>query len=312
MASLRFGWHVPSFPVDGSSGKQFVEQIVSTLHRVQDRFDSIWVDDHFVPWAKWQSVDTPYIECVTTMAYLAGMFPKLKIGASVLCQSYRNPALVAKMGANLQLFTGGRYIFGVGAGWAEDEYAQYNYEFPRPAVRIAQLEEAVQITRLLWTQTPATFEGKYYSIHEAYCEPKPDPVPPILIGGGGEQLTLRVVAKYADMWNIPGGDFENYKRKLGILREHCAAIGRDFDSITKTWSCEAVAVAPTEAEAKRIGETTPYRNHPIVGTPEQVADSLQRFVDIGVEYIIVRVADWPQQEGIDLFTNEVIPRLQAR
>jgi alkanesulfonate monooxygenase SsuD/methylene tetrahydromethanopterin reductase-like flavin-dependent oxidoreductase (luciferase family) len=310
MAELQYGWHAPSFPVDGSNGPQFVDQIMQVLARVEDRYDSVWVDDHFVPWAKWQAVDTPYVECMTTVSFLAGAFRKIRFGTSVLCQSYRNPALAAKMAANLQLFSGGRLIFGIGAGWLESEYHAYGYEFPTPAVRIAQLAEAIEITRKLWRERPASFSGKYYQIQDAYCEPQPDPVPPILIGGGGEQLTLKVVAQHADWWNLPGGTLDNYAHKLDVLRRHCDNVGRDFDTILKTWSAESVAVAESEAEAKRISASSPYQNGPIVGTPEQVADQLRPFVNLGVRYLMLRFVDFPSHQGVELFADAVMPLLK--
>ncbi|MBI1877404.1 MAG: LLM class flavin-dependent oxidoreductase [Chloroflexi bacterium] len=312
MSKLKFGWHMPSFPVDGSSGPAFVEQIHHTLKHIHPHFDSIWVDDHLMPWAEWQSNDTPYLECLTTIAYFAAAYPTLKFGASVLCQSYRNPGLLAKMAANLQLITGGRFLFGIGAGWMEEEYQAYNYDFPKPSVRLAQLEETIQIVKKLWAESPTSFEGAYYRLENAYCEPRPDPIPPLLIGGGGEQLTLRLVAKYADWWNIPGGTYDNYVHKLDVLRQHCAVVGRNYDDIVKTWSAEAIAVAETEAEAQRIAAASPYSdNSTIAGTPAQVAEQLQAFVDLGVEYLIVRVVDFPNPTGIELFAQEVAPRLTA-
>jgi alkanesulfonate monooxygenase SsuD/methylene tetrahydromethanopterin reductase-like flavin-dependent oxidoreductase (luciferase family) len=311
MSELKFGWHMPSFPVDGSSGPAFIDQIHHTLDRIQPHFDSVWVDDHMMPWAEWQSNDTPYLECLTTIAYFAAAYPGLKFGATVLCQSYRNPGLLAKMAANLQLLTRGRFLFGIGAGWMEEEYQAYNFDFPKAPVRIAQLEEAIQIVRKLWTESPASFEGSYYRIQNAYCEPRPDPAPPLLIGGGGERLTLRVVAKYADWWNISGGTYDNYAHKLKVLRQHCAAVGRDYDEIVKTWSAEAIAVAETEAEAGRIAAASPYNEDSITGTPAQVAQQLQAFVDLGVKYFIVRLLDFPNTEGIEMFAREVMPRLSA-
>jgi alkanesulfonate monooxygenase SsuD/methylene tetrahydromethanopterin reductase-like flavin-dependent oxidoreductase (luciferase family) len=206
--------------------------------------------------------------------------------------------------------TGGRFIFGIGAGWKQDEYLAYNYDFPKPVVRIGQLAETVKIVRKLWTEAPASFEGKYYSIKNAYCEPRPDPLPPIMIGGGGEQLTLRVVAEQADWWNIPGGTLENYARKLEVLRAHCEAVGRNYEEIVKTWGHEALTIAGTEAEARRIAERNPL-NSPtaIVGTPDQVADRLQSFIDLGVEYFVLRFADFPNTVGIELFMEQVMPRL---
>jgi alkanesulfonate monooxygenase SsuD/methylene tetrahydromethanopterin reductase-like flavin-dependent oxidoreductase (luciferase family) len=311
MSELKFGWHMHSFPVDGSSGPAFLDQIHHTLDRIHPHFDSVWVDDHMMPWAEWQANDTPYLECTTTIAYFAAAYPSLKFGASVLCQSYRNPGLLAKMAANLQFVTGGRFLFGIGAGWMEEEYLAYNIDFPKPSVRIAQLEEAVQIVRVLWTQSPASFEGTYYRIKDAYCEPRPDPVPPLLIGGGGDRLTLRVVAKHADWWNISGGTYDNYAHKLNVLRQHCAAVGRDCDDIVKTWSAEAVAVADTEAEAQRIAAGSPYNENSIVGTPTQVAEQLQAFIDLGVRHLIVRLLDFPSTQGIETFAREVMPRLAA-
>ncbi len=239
------------------------------------------------------------------------MYPTLTFGASVICQSYRNPALLAKMVANLQLLTGGRFVFGIGAGWMEEEYRAYNYEFPRPGIRMDQLEEAILIAKQLWTQAPASFEGKHYRIDNAYCAPQPDPIPPLLIGGGGEKRTLRLVAQYADWWNIPGGSLDNYAHKLDVLRQHCEAIGRDYDEILKTWSAEATAVAPTEAEAQHIAAASPYNNQDaIVGTPKQVAAQLQAFIDLGVDYLIVRVLDFPSTTGLELFAREVMPQLR--
>jgi alkanesulfonate monooxygenase SsuD/methylene tetrahydromethanopterin reductase-like flavin-dependent oxidoreductase (luciferase family) len=311
MTKLKFGWHMHSFPVDGSSGPAFVDQIHRTLERVHPHFDSVWVDDHMLPWAEWQSNDTPYLECLTTIAYFAAAYSSLKFGASVLCQSYRNPGLLAKMASNLQLVTGGRFLFGLGAGWMEEEYRAYNFDFPKPAVRLAQLEEAIQIVKKLWTESPASFEGTYYRVENACCEPRPNPIPPLLIGGGGEKLTLRLVAKYADWWNIPGGTYANYAHKLDVLRQHCADVGRNYDDIVKTWSAEAVAVAETEAEAQRIAAASPYNSDPIIGTPAQVVEQLQAFIDLGVQYLIVRVLDFPNTTGIELFTQEVMPRLKA-
>lgn len=310
MANIKFGWRVPAFPVDGSRGSAFIEQITRTLDRVQGRFDSAWVADHFIPWAGFVPDDVDTLECWTSIAYLAGAFPELDFGSIVLCQSYRNPALLAKMGATLQALTGGRFILGIGAGWKEDEYLAYGYEYPKASDRITQLEETVRIIREMWTETPANFEGEYYSIEDAYCEPKPDPRPPIMIGGGGERLTLRVVAKHADWWNFPGGSVENYSHKLDVLHSHCEAVGRDYDEIAKTWAGEFVAVAESEAEARQIADASPFNGAGIVGAPDQVTERLRAFTNLGVEYFILRFADFPDPAGARLFAEEVIPRFR--
>jgi alkanesulfonate monooxygenase SsuD/methylene tetrahydromethanopterin reductase-like flavin-dependent oxidoreductase (luciferase family) len=271
----------------------------------------VWVDDHLMPWASWQPNDTPYLECLTTIAAFAAAYPRLIFGASVLCQSYRNPGLLAKTVANLQLLTGGRLVFGIGAGWMEEEYRAYDFDFPPPRMRLAQLEEAIQVVKRLWTDAPASFTGDYYRVEGAYCEPRPDPLPPLLIGGGGEQLTLRLVAKYADWWNLSGGTAATFAHKLSVLRGYCDAVGRDAASIVKTWSAEGIALAESEAEAQRIAAESPFTGNIIVGAPEQVAAQLQPFVELGAEHLIVRLLDFPATTGLELFAEQVLPRLQA-
>ena len=307
---VRFGWRVPDFPVDGTTGHDFVDQIVETLDVLRGRFASAWVADHFVPWATFQAPTTDTYECWTTLCYLAGLFKDFTFGSIVLSQSYRNPALVAKMGATLQALTGGRFVLGIGAGWKQDEYLAYGYDFPEPATRIHQLDEAVQIIRLMWSQPRATFHGRYYHIDGAICEPKPTPPPPLMIGGGGRKLTLRVAATYADWWNFPGGTLEHYRELLDTLRGHCDKVGRDYASIMKTWGHECVAVAATHDEAQRMAQASPFYDPkaPLVGTPDEVATQLRRFTELGVQHFILRFADFPRTNGARLFAQEVLPQ----
>ena len=166
----------------------------------------------------------------------------------VSCAGYRNPALVAKITSTIDVISGGRLDWGIGAGWYDSEYAAYGYDFPPAADRIRMLRETVEIVKLMWTEPDATYEGRHFSVRGAQCDPKPlqDPMPPIWIGGGGEQLTLRVVARHATHSNF-GGKPDEFAHKCQVLRGHCDAVGRDYDSITKTWSPE-VFIRPTEAE----------------------------------------------------------------
>ncbi len=313
MAQLHFGWRTPDWPEGNRTTQEFISDIHRTLEVVSEHFASAWVADHFVPWDKRIPVQTDAVECLTMLSYLAAAYPKLTWGTIVLCQSYRNPALLAKMIANLCAFAPGRIVFGIGAGWKQEEYAAYGYPFPRPAVRIKQLDETCEIVKRLWTETPATFEGEYYQIHDAYLSPKPEPLPPFMIGGGGEQLTLRVVAKHADWYNLPGGSRENYKHKLEVLRGHCAAVGTDYDRIIKSWSCDCVAVAATDAEAQRIAAASTFcsPDSTLVGTPEHIAGELQSWVDMGVTHFQLRFADFPSLDGINLFAREVLPRFRS-
>lgn len=311
MRDVKFGWRVPAFPADDSRGPEFLAQITETLRRIEGQFDSAWIADHFIPWADFVADDVDTLECITAISYLAGAFPRLDFGSIVLCQSYRNPALLAKMGASLQALTNGRFILGIGAGWKEDEYLAYNYPFPNAPARISQLSEAVQIIRQMWTAAPASFSGDHYQIKDAYCLPLPSPRPPIMIGGGGEKLTLRVVAQHADWWNIPGGSVENYAHKLDVLRGHCEAVGREYDEIVKTWSGEVVAIAETDAEARRIAAGCPFDvGQRFTGTPDKIAAELGRFTDLGVEHFILRFADFPDTAGVELFASQVIPHFR--
>jgi alkanesulfonate monooxygenase SsuD/methylene tetrahydromethanopterin reductase-like flavin-dependent oxidoreductase (luciferase family) len=309
-ATIKFGCRVPAFPVDGSTGDGFRDQIFEYLDAVEGKFASAWVADHFVPWYRPQDPMTDTLECWTTLTYLAGKFSELTFGSIVMSQSYRSPALLAKMAATLQTLSGGRFVLGLGAGWKEDEYLAYGYGFPSTVARIHQLAEAAQIIRLMWTQPRATFHGRFYRVEDAICEPKPDPPPPLLMGGGGRKLTLRYVAERADWWNFPGGTVENYQELLEVLRGHCEGVGRDYDSIVKTWAAECVAVAPSSHKARRMAEASPFHTPgvSIVGTPDEVGAQLKRFTDLGVQHFMLRFADFPMTDGAELFAKEVIPR----
>lgn len=309
---IKFGLRMPDFPLDDSRGTVFTDQMIRFLEPLQGKFDSAWVADHFVPWASFMDplADTP--ECWTTLVYLAGRLQQFNFGTIVACQSYRNPALLAKMAATLQTLSGGRFILGIGAGWKKDEYLAYGYEYPGRADRLYQLEEAVQIIRKMWREPKATFHGKYYHIEDAICQPKPEPLPPLMVGGGGKKITLRIAAQYADWWNVPGTSAEAYQELLEVLRGHCQKAGRDYDQIVKTWGSDCVAIAPTHAAAVELAESSPFYGggQAIVGTPDEVAAQLQPFVDLGVRHIILRFIDFPRTDGAELFAQEVIPRFR--
>lgn len=190
-------------------------------------FEHAWLYDHFAPIQG--SLDGPCYEGWTTLAALAAQTSRLRLGLMVAGNTYRHPAVLAHMAATVDVISRGRLDFGIGAGWNEYEHASMGIPLYTPGERIRRLGEACEIAKRLWTQHLTDFDGRYYQIKEARCEPKPvqKPHPPFVIGGGGEQLTLRVVARYADIWNASSADAEVFKRKVQILREHCAAIGRD-------------------------------------------------------------------------------------
>lgn len=244
---MQFGWVTPVAGLPESGGQPVViQQLDEILPMVAEHFDSVWAYDHLYGFAR---PDEPYLECWTTLTWLAARLPRLLVGGLVLCNNFRHPALLAQMGKTLQAFSGGRLVLGLGAGWREEEYRRYGIPFGSPATRVRQLEEAVQIIRALWTEPSATFAGQHYQIDGVPCAPAPRPVPPILIGGSGEQLMLRLVARHADWWGCSGPP-ERYAAKLEVLRRHCAAEGRDFDSIVKTADIDDAAL-PADAAAAR-------------------------------------------------------------
>lgn len=273
------------------------------LRALRPPFTTLWVEDHF----QWD--DLPTLEAWTAMAYHAAEFPQLKVGTLTLGQSYRNPALTAKMAAMLQVHSGGRLILGIGAGWKEDEYLAYGYPYPGPGRRIAELREAVEIIRRMWTDSPASYEGKYLRIENAYCEPRWPVPPPIMIGGGGERKTLRVVAELADWWNGGFHNLERYKSKVAILHQHCADIGRDPHDILLS-SYSHIALGKDPAAIERLDPVRP-NIHRIAGTPDEVAAELNGFIDFGVRHVMLKFTDYPALDQYELFMSEVVPQLRG-
>lgn len=309
---VKFGLRVPAFPLNDSRGSAFRDEIVDFLATLEGKFDSVWLADHFVPWHTETDPMADTLEVWTGLSYLAGKFESYDFGTIVLCQSYRNPALLAKMAATFQLMSGGRLILAIGAGWKEDEYLAYGYDYPSTPTRIHQMGEAVQIIRQMWREPKATFHGKYYHVEEAICQPKPDPLPPLMIGGGGKKITLRYVAQFADWWNFPGGSPEFLAELLDVLRGHCRDVGRDYAEIVKTWANDCVVVAGTHAAALEIAQSSPLfdPDTSIVGTPDEVEAQLRRFTDLGVEHFMFRFADFPNTDMAKMFAKEVTPRFQ--
>ncbi len=302
---IEFGWVLPTGKTRMPDGgpKAYLPHLRHLIATIADNFHSLWMPDHLM----FGQSDTP--EALTLLSVLAGITPDLHLGTIVLGQSYRNPALLAKMAATLQQLSGGRFVLGIGAGWKEDEYRAYGYQYPPTRARIAQMAETIQICRALWdpAQPQASFQGEYYQVSDAVCNPKPVPTPPIMIGGGGEKLTLRVVAEHADWWNIPGVSPAEYARKLDILASHCAAVGRDPNEIRKTWT-GVVSIATSRSLAEQQVERYPIwpGDIPLVGTPDDVRAQLQAYIDLGIDYFMLAFADEPVQEGISLFSTKIV------
>ena len=293
MARVEFGYMLKQKNEPNHSWQDLIATNEAAINALSAGFTSLWVEDHL----QWETLDT--FECLTTLTYLAAQFPRFKVGTLVLSQSYRNPALLAKMMATLQALSHGRVILGLGAGWKEDEYSSYNYPFPSTKTRMEQLEEAAQIMHAMWTtQQPVTFEGKHYSIRDAYCIPHPSPMIPLLIGGGGEKRTLAAVARYADWWNFNSCPVEEYDLKLAILKQHCRDIGRDPSEITLTY----LGTASVSDDPNKV-QHNPTK-HFIAGNADEVTQEIQRFHDIGVSHFIFRFLD---QETLEYFVQRVVP-----
>ncbi len=297
--------------IDGAAAK-WDKAVEVALLAEQLGYDSIWLYDHFhnVPRPAHEAV----FECWTTIAAISQRTSRIRLGQMVGCNSYRNPALLAKITSTVDVISGGRLDWGIGAGWYENEYRGYGYDFPSPKDRIGMLREAVEIVRSMWTEPETTYDGEFYRLVRANCDPKPlqQPHPPIWIGGGGEQLTLRIVARYADRSNF-GGNPQEWAHKRDVLRRHCAAVGRDPDEIVMTWSPE-VFIRPTEAEVVAAGTRSlwnepfdSWREGNLVGTPEQVAEKIQAYRDLGCGGLVPWCSDYPETTSLELLANEVMP-----
>ena len=304
------GWKTELVAIDGAEAKWAKAVEVAELAEALG-YDSIWVYDHFhnVPVPAHEAV----FECWTTLAALSQRTSRVRLGQMVGCAAYRNPGLLAKITSNIDVISGGRLDWGIGAGWYEHEFRAYGYDFPPAADRIRVLRETVEIVRSMWTEPDTSYEGRFFTLSGAQCDPKPvqAPHPPILIGGGGEQLTLRVVAQLADRSNF-GGNPEEFAHKCEVLARHCEVVGRDYDDIEKTWSPE-VFVRETEAEVRAVGGSTfgepfdSWQAGNLVGTPDQVIERIGLYREMGCTSIIPWCRDYPATDTLTLFAEQVIP-----
>lgn len=322
---IKFGFIVPQgwkldLPKDLSPDDQF--GLIKKMSKQAEtlNYDSIWLYDHFhtVPRVELVSM----FECWTTLSALAMETEKIGLGQIVTCNSYRNPALLAKMASVLDVISGGRLLFGIGAGWYEHEYLGYGFEFPKPSIRIGMLDEAVQIIKKMWTEKKVDFKGKYYTMKNGINYPKPlqKPHPPILIGGGGEKLTLRIVAKYADIYNWwSHGTVEDFKIKLDVLKRHCEEVGRDYKEIEKSYSTDVI-IGESEKEVQSLTReliedrwiSKEELKFKLVGTPEQCIEQLEKLVELGTTYFILYFARALETRSYELFAKEVIPEFKNR
>ena len=246
-------------------------------------FDGLWYADHFMPNAEDTSV--PWPECWTTLSALATAVPRLRLGTLVCGNTYRHPAVLAKMAATLDHISGGRMVLGLGAGWQENEHQQYGIPFYTVGERLARLDEACAVIKSLFTQEQSDFAGTHYTLTKASLEPKPlqDPLP-LLIGGGGEKVTLRIAARWADEWNVWGTP-EILAHKGAVLEAHCQDLGRDPKAIHR--SAQALIFMSDDAATLERWNAAPSAMPKLVGTPEALRDRLAAYAEAGVNEFIL-------------------------
>lgn len=286
-----------------------MQDVNRLLDYVKGHYDSAWFIDHL------QFGDIDVLEGWTALTYLAALHPELQWGHTVICQSFRNPALLAKMSATLQFMSGGCFTLGIGAGWNEEEYLSYGYPFPKGSTRVEELDEALHIIKAMWSQERATFEGKHYRVKEAWCEPKPDPVPTIMVGAFGPKM-LRLTAKHADWWNVSSTGIEDYRNYVLEFERACEKIGRNPATIRRTWGGGCVC-APNEQEVAELaaarqlsgGDFGYQVGEDLVGTPRQIIEQMQPFIDLGVDYFMLDCGGFPKLTTVEMLVHEVLPAL---
>jgi F420-dependent oxidoreductase-like protein len=320
------GWVLDLAGIDPADQWATMKDLVEHVDRDLP-FTSVWVYDHFhtVP----VPTDEATHEAWTLMAAFAASTQRVRLGQMCTCMSYRNPAYLAKVASTVDIVSGGRVEMGVGAGWYEHEWRAYGYGFPSARERLGRLDEGVQIMQQLWQTGTATLAGEHYQVDGAICRPlplQPGGVP-LWIAGGGEKRTLRIAAEYAQYTNFDGS-LEGFAHKSEVLAAHCREIGRDFDSIVRS-ADYAVVIGETDSEvqdrlARLHDHYAPllppdrlatleqqFANGPLVGTPDQIIDTLRALNHLGLTYAIVSFSEAAyDRSGMDLFARTVIPALK--
>ncbi|MEM3891096.1 MAG: TIGR03560 family F420-dependent LLM class oxidoreductase [Nitrososphaerales archaeon] len=301
------GWHgeLNTLPKE-----KYLETIFDFVRWCENsKVESIWLYDHFIQY-KAESIG-PCFEGWMLLSYLAPITRKVRLGMLVLCNSYRNPALVAKMAATLDNISQGRLEFGIGAGWYEAEYRSYGYDYPKASTRILMLKESLEVITKMWCEEKPSFKGRYYSIKDAYCYPKPlqHPHPPITVGGSG-RLTLKVVAQYAD-WSNYNGSVERVKQLNSILDEHCRSIDRDAKSIRRSLHWVGVLDKSREkAFAKAKSLNIGVEPH-ICGSSEDWLAAINTYAELGFERFIFFLPDFYDEGTLDLLYEGVISKFSG-
>ena len=305
----HLGLQLPSFTFEGVPDDRMFERIADTAHAAEaSGFASFWVMDHYHQIPNVGQETEPMLEAYTVLSGVAARTSTIQLGAMVTGVTYRNPAFLAKVVTTLDIVSSGRAILGIGAAWNERESRAYGYDWPPVAERFERLEDAIAICRSMFTRERSTYQGKRHHVDGAVNMPQPVQPggPKILIGGGGERKTLRLVAEHADMWN-GFGDVPTIERKLEVLARHCQDVGRDIGAIVKT-RLGTLIVAPTEEEAERRKEAWQREKgvddaglgtRLIWGAPETIGDRVRPFIDAGLDGLIFNMPRGSTPEDVD-------------
>ena len=300
---MDFGYNPPSGDRDLETirRREYVADLNGALDVASKAFSSLWVSDHLA------YGDKHRIECWTLLTWIAARYPDLDLSTIVMCNTFRNPALLAKMAGSLQELSSGHFTLGYGAGWHKDQHISYGYDFPTALTRIEMMEEAIQVIRALWTEAPANFSGKHYHLKNAFGEPRPEPIPPIMIGGAGKRYTLRAVARHADWWNDVHRSPERLRRELEVLKSHCGNESRDYASIRKTLTAR-VFIHPSHTTALEMaGDRLQSTEPPMAGDPTAVRDQITELAEMGFDLFIACFPGFQDLDDMKLFMNEVMP-----
>jgi len=302
------GWRMDLNGIDKNDQWQTILDAANKIEALN--YESIWVYDHFhtVP----KPTQDPTFECWTLMSALSQTTEKVRLGQMCTCNSYRNPSYLTKVASNIDVMSNGRLEYAIGAGWYDHEYKAYGYEYPSDGERLKMLEESLIIYKLMTTEEEPKFEGKYYSIDGAINQPKPiqKPYPPLWVCGGGEKVTLKLLAKYGDYgnWDV---DVEGFIHKSNVLKQHCKNEGRDFSEIGRTLHTN-VLIANSEDELKsKISKLSTYTNipedyyfnRPLIGTKDKVFDTINQFKEAGCSYLIAYVPDVVWGDTLDILSE---------
>ena len=288
---LEFGWLSPVIGNQWSDHQSIVlYQQDHILPTAVPHFDSLWIADHFYGF---DAKTDPFLEGWTVLTWLAAKFPDIQLCHHVLGHGYRPPALTAKMAATLQTLSGGRFILGIGAGWRAKEYLAYGYDFPKPSVRFAQLEELLTICRLMWTEDEPSFTGEHFSIDGASAPPLPDPIPPICVGASGEKVGLPLAGRQADIWNgTSRGTDEDWKRRMDIVMSAATDAGRDPSAIQPSTTLER-ALPTNDTESTELLEF------------------LEAKYDLGVRHFVMDFGHPQETDPILRFVEQVMDPMRA-